>query len=80
MRKSVRQFRGTINKELGDGLIAAFGAPNADDVVFVTMKAELAPDPNKHDLGIEWVQTLGVTTLKFTMICPYEKPPAEKKY
>ncbi|WP_283814420.1 AAA family ATPase [Bradyrhizobium sp. AUGA SZCCT0240] len=31
MRAAVRQFRGTVSKELGDGLVAAFGAPSADD-------------------------------------------------
>lgn len=31
MRSAVRQFRGTVSKELGDGLVAAFGAPSADD-------------------------------------------------
>jgi len=31
MRSSVRQFGGIVNKELGDGLAAVFGAPIADD-------------------------------------------------
>jgi len=31
MRAAVRQFGGTVSKELGDGLLAVFGAPLADD-------------------------------------------------
>lgn len=31
MRTAVRQFRGVVSKELGDGLTAVFGAPLADD-------------------------------------------------
>jgi class 3 adenylate cyclase len=31
MRAAIRQFRGIVSKELGDGLVALFGAPVADD-------------------------------------------------
>jgi hypothetical protein len=47
-------------------------------IVNVTSKAADSLDPAKHDLLIEWVEKDGHTTLKFTMVCPYE-PPQEKK-
>jgi tetratricopeptide (TPR) repeat protein len=31
MRAAVKQFHGTVSKEVGDGIVAVFGAPKADD-------------------------------------------------
>ena len=57
MRTAVRRNRGIVSKEGGDGLIALFGAPHADDnhavmachaAIELVRRIKLLEDPHLH--------------------------------
>jgi hypothetical protein len=48
--------------------------PPIQIIIDVLVKQASDPDPDLHDVKIEWATINKEATLKFTMICPYEPP------